>query len=155
MRSRIARRRFGAIGTRSANFAPVVALPDGRALIPGLRCQEVHDTVDGVSAGSEPTQAILFDPATSTFRAPTMSPHCVSRAISLPNGQVLLTGWWYVRVGGAEGDRQVNWSGLYDPATDQIRLTAAPPGGPYMRAIVMPDGGVLTSNDGNNLELFR
>jgi hypothetical protein len=130
---------------------PLVRLPDGRALIAGMACQEVHDIVDGYSAGFGVTPSWIFDPGSRRFTVGPTMPHCVQHAAALPNGQVLLLGWYYRGTGTLEADvmtgAPVRWSGLLDPETGQVRLTAPPPGGPYLSYLVLRDGRVFTTGE--------
>ena len=128
---------------------PLIRLADGRALIVGLSCQEVHDIVDGESAGRAPGPSWLFDPTTRQFSEGPAMPHCVERAIALPNGEVLATGWYY----GASNDG-VRWAGLLDPSTGNVRVIAPPPGAQYMTWLLHPDGRVLVSG-GQGVEAFE
>ena len=129
--------------------APLVRLADGRALIAGLSCQEVHDLVGGESAGKSPTPSWVFDPVTRRFSDGPVMPHCVERAMTLPNGEVFLTGWYY-----EVGDNEVRWSGLLDPTSGEVRPTAPPSAGQYMTWLLLPDGDVLL-NGGRGLERFE
>jgi hypothetical protein len=124
---------------------PLVRLPDGRALIAGMACQEVHDMVDGYSAGFGVTPSWIFDPRSRRFTVGPTMPHCVQHAAALPNGQVLLLGWYYRGTG--QLGASVRWSGLLDPGTGQVRLTAPPPGGPYLSYLVLRDGRVFTTGE--------
>ena len=120
--------------------ARAVRLEDGRILVPGRRCVEEQS----IAEGSYPTAAAIFDPTTETFSASTPMPHCVETATSLPNGRVFLTAFW----------GSTNWSGIYDPSTDAVTETAAPPAGRYMDVVGLADGGVLVVG-GGVAEIFR
>lgn len=114
--------------------AAAVALPDGRVLVPGRRCMESASTIEG----RFPTAAAIYDPTTETFTASSPMPHCVETATALPDGRVFLTAFW--------GD--TNWSGIYDPVTDTVTETAAPPAGRYMDVVGLRDGRVLVVANG-------
>jgi Galactose oxidase, central domain len=140
-----------ALPSRFPLFArsPAVALQDGRALVPGLACQEVHVVrSNGTSDGFDPTPTEIFDPATGMFAPGGPMPHCVSSAIPLPDGEVLVTGWWYTGT-------EESWSGLFDPATGRVRETAPAPPGPYVEIVPLPDGRVLFFSPGAGLKVFE
>ena len=99
--------------------------------MPGRRCIEIGE-------GRYPTSAAIFDPATETFAVSTPMPHCVETATTLLDGRVFLTGFW----------GETNWSGIYDPDTDSVTETAAPPAGRYIDVVGLQDGGVLVVGGG-------
>jgi hypothetical protein len=136
--------------------SPAVALPDGRVLVAGLSCQEVHALrSDGHSDGFSQTQTEQYDPSTGTFSMAAPMPHCVETATTLPNGQVFVTGWWY-DAGTADADVEKRWSGLYDPTTGYTRETAAPPGGQYLHLVRLADGHVVVIGDvPDHVEVFQ
>lgn len=119
--------------------AGAIRLPDGRVLVPGRHCDEHM-----VRGDRYPTAAAIFDPATETFSSSTPMPHCVETATSLPDGRVFLTAFW----------GSTNWSGIYDPSTDAVTETAAPPAGRYMEVVGLADGGVLVVG-GGVAKIFR
>ena len=120
--------------------AEAIRLPDGRVLVPGRHCNETQTVMEGRYA----TAAAIFDPASDTFSSSTPMPHCVELATSLPDGRVFLTSFW----------GSTNWSGIYDPSTDAVTETAAPPAGRYMKVVGLADGGVLVVG-GGVAEIFR
>ncbi len=120
--------------------ADAIRLPDGRVLVPGRHCNETQTVMEG----RYPTAAAIFDPETETFSSSTPMPHCVESATSLPDGRVFLTAFW----------GSTNWAGIYDPSTDSVTETAAPPAGRYMKVVGLADGGVLVVG-GGVAEIFR
>lgn len=114
--------------------AALVPLPDGRVLAPGRRCMEVQSVMEG----RYPTSSAIFDPATEAFTVASSMPHCVETALSLPDGRVYLTAFW----------GETTWSGIYDPTSDTVIETAAPPAGRYMDVIGLHDGRILMVADG-------
>jgi|GEM_PF-3244572 len=130
--------------------ATAVALTDGRVLVPGLGCLEEHSILDdGHSEGYPPTPASIYDPVSETWTRTAPMPHCVSTATSLPNGQVLVTGWWNDGTPNPgtgihlAPEPERDWSGLVDPVSGETRITGAPPAGRYMQLAPLADGRVL------------
>lgn len=124
---------------------PVVGLAGGEVLVPGLRCQEVHAyRADGLSDGVRETPIELFDPATGTFNRHGSMPHCVHQASPLPNGDLYVRGWWYVR-GSGEVFTDRPWAGIYDPRTGLVQDVEVPRvnGQNYIHSTVLPDGRVV------------
>lgn len=135
-------------------WGPLVALPDGRALVVGLRCQEVHDVVGGVSAGAAPTATYVYDPRPGTFTAGPLLPHCVERAYTLPDGRVFVVGWWYEGADSVtESDgtvvmsgEQKTWSAVLDAKTGTLTDAGVPPRDAlyvYAWWLPLPDGRLL------------
>ena len=131
--------------------SPVVTLAGGEVLVPGLRCQEVHDyRPDGLSDGVRETPIERFEPATDAFSIHGAMPHCVHMAIPLPNGELYVRGWWYESSGVARP-----WAGLYDPATEAVRQVEAPTvnAQPYIDAVALADGRVAFF--GSDIQVMR
>jgi hypothetical protein len=128
---------------------PITTLADGRIFLAHGWCIEGGPQVQ-YPANSAPIHAELYDPAAGGFVAAPDLPHCIRTATGLPNGQVLVSGYWY-----PGPSSRTQWTGLYDPTTGQIQLTADPSG--YMpRPTLLADGRVLfTSPDGYWAEVFR
>ena len=104
-------------------------------LVPGRRCIGGQPILEG----RYPTDAAIFDPAREAFTVSNPMPHCVETATALPDGRVFLTAFW----------GSTNWSGIYDPATDAVTETAAPPAGRYMDVVGLSDGRVLVVAGGS------
>jgi hypothetical protein len=133
---------------------PLITLPDGRAMIAGLSCQEVSDTVDLYSAGYHPTPTAVFDPATRVFTPGATIPHCVEFAFPLADGRVLVTGWWYVGGSAFQMGTVHRWAGLFDPTTGQTSEVEPPPSTLYMTMLPLSDGRVLVA-EGGEIQLFE
>lgn len=132
--------------------ASPVRLADGRVLIPGASCGEVHDIVAGYSATYWPADALAFDPKTATFAKIGTLPHCVNRAALLETGEVLVTGYWYE----TESQEPTSWAGLFDPVTGRTRELASPgTNGPYYTLSSLASGRALLVNDNRQLRLFE
>ena len=127
--------------------AAAVRLLDGRVLVIHGWCGELQRMdKDGFGTGYRPVQTEIFDPATGRFVRAADLPHCVSSATLLPNGEVLVEGFW----GEGRNTRQsanlvapgTAWSGRFDPVTGRIVETAAPDRYRATPAL-LPDGSVL------------
>jgi hypothetical protein len=121
--------------------SPVVSLTGDEVLVPGLRCQELHDIrPDGTSDGARQTPIELYDPKTGRFSPAGTMPHCVQQALPLPNGELYVRGWWYETEFVAQ-----SWAGIYDPRVGNVREVEAPTvnGLPYVDAVVLADGRVV------------
>jgi len=130
--------------------ATPISLADGRVLIPGVSCGEVHDIVSGYSATFWPATAVIFDPRTEAFTSNGVIPHCVNRGALLSTGEVLLIGYYYTST------ESVSWAGLFDPATGQTRELDTPhTTGPYYTLVRLADGHLLLVNDSRQLKLFH
>jgi hypothetical protein len=91
----------------------------------------------------------------------------VDTATALPNGAVLVTGFWWdlaakhdqtgggsYRPGAAGEEMLIGWSALFDPDTGEVRETAPIAQSGRARSIRLPDGKVLFLDFGGP-SLFR
>jgi hypothetical protein len=146
---------FSAIpGPTGIRTGPITTLADGRIFLALGGCIEglpPSAPVGLYPSNSAPIQVELYDPTAGGFVTAPGLPHCIRTATGLPNGQVLVTGYWYP----AGREARTDWAGLDDPATGQIQPVPYPSG--YMpRPTLLADGRVLfTSPDGYWAEVFR
>ena len=103
-----------------------VLLPDGTVLAILGQCVEAY-SLDGqdFTESHDPVGTRVLDPVTGTVREGPDLPHCVETATLLPNGNVLLTGyWWYAKP--APSGVFHAWAGLLDPSSGDTQPIAMP-----------------------------
>ena len=81
------------IGESTYPGAEAVVLVDGRLLLFPDRCDDRWD--HPTAAGHHVANAEFYDPASGRYRAAGQLPNCVDTATALPNGEVLVTGFWW------------------------------------------------------------
>ena len=130
-------------GPGATDFRHGTALADGRALMVGGHCDEIHQMEgDGTSDTAKPVGVAVFDPARQTTSEAPAMPHCISNLVGLPDGRAFVSGFYYTRVLGANSDSLVTWSAIYDPTDGVVQLSQGPRG--YLpSAIALADGRVL------------
>jgi hypothetical protein len=98
---------------------------------------------------------VVFDPATDALDSAPSFPHAIDGAVALPDGRLVLEGFWQVIPGGcAVGGAYVTspWIGVYDPDTGVTIQTHDPitgegglpvtPTRRYDAVALLPDGRV-------------
>ena len=141
------------VGDTSSGFAALV-LADGRVLVINNGCDDRMD--HPAPAGHQIAEAAFYDPASGLYQAAGQLPNCVDTATTLPNGEVLVTGFWWdlaakhdqtgggsYRPGPAGEEVLIGWSALFDPGTGEVRETAPIANSGRARTILLPDGQVL------------
>ncbi len=115
--------------------APGVLLDDGRVLVAhggclaGFSWFSANSPFEGAIDGINPVSTEIFDPADGSLTDGPTLPHCVDTATALPDGKVLITGYW--GEGGRISERRVSganigWAGLLDPRSGSVRVVHAP-----------------------------
>lgn len=145
--------------------AAVVGLADGRLLLFRDRCDDRWD--HPTPAGHHVARVEIYDPASGPYQAAGQLPDCVDTANALPNGEVLVTGFWWdlaakhdtsggytSRGSGADEEMLVGWSALFDPDTGAIHETAPIVTDGPSPTILLPNGNVLFF-DRRGASLFR